>query len=106
MANNWHAGGDTYALAVTATAQSIALTTPAGEPDWEVMDYLISVVGTDPVFISDIVPAVFPTTGTHKRGTMFPAGAIMIVQYPSTVTLSCISTGTGSSVYVTQGRGE
>ncbi len=106
MAKNWHPVGETYALAVTATAQSISMTLPAAEPDWEILDYLIEVIGTDPVFISTVVPAVFPTTGQHKAGVMYPAGAIMIVQYPGTVTLSCISTGTGSSVYVTQGRGE
>ncbi len=106
MSKNFHPVGNTYALDVTAVSQNIAITIPTSEAAWDTMDYLFVNSGTKDVYVSTAAPAVIPTTGLNTAGVMIPAGAVMILGYPGTVTFSCIASGTGSTLYVTQGRGE
>lgn len=86
----------TQNIAVTATAQSLALTNTVGNS----VAVRFANIGTQTVFVT-----FDNTVATATNGVPLPAGQVeaftITTQYP----LSVIAAGTGSTLYVTVGEG-
>ena len=96
---------NTSALDVTAAAQTITPAIPSPSQAQSEMQYLITVAGTQTVFIAFNQAAVIPTTGTNNTGIPILAGQTVMFSVPSGSTVSAIASGVGSSIYVTPGKG-
>jgi hypothetical protein len=106
---------NSYALDVTTTSQALVPVispVPSG-PDIATggFEYRFTVVGTQPVFISDAYPdeaaptAVYPTTGTNQNGVLVLPGTIATFKFVYGTKLSVIAPATGSTIHVCIGRG-
>lgn len=84
--------GDTVNLAVTATAQDLALTAGLGT-------IRIANVGNQTVFIH------FGDTATVANGIPLLANSAEVFAKGAVNSLSAIAAGTGSTIYVTTGDG-
>ena len=96
---------DTAALAVTTTSQSLDLPASGGATKGGDMQVLLTVVGTETVWIAIGEAAVIPSTSNESS---FPviAGTQRIFTLPAGQTLNAIASATGSTLYVTQGLGD
>jgi hypothetical protein len=102
--------GATTPLAVTASAQTLALPTAtvslpsqvASLPDFGLQQYRVIVTGTQIVYCRS--DGVTPTT---SNATPYPPNAPEAISLSKTTTsISCIAAGTGSTISVTPGVGE
>lgn len=92
MSNPFSPKGDTVNLAVTGTAQDLALTEGHGT-------IRIANVGNQTVFIH------FQTTATVGNGIPILANSAEVFGKGAVGSLSAIAAATGSTIYVTTGEG-
>jgi hypothetical protein len=92
MNNPFSPKGDTVNIAVTGTAQDLALTEGHGT-------VRIANVGNQTVFIH------FQTTATVSNGIPLLANSAEVFAKGAASSLSVIAAGTGSTLYVTTGEG-
>lgn len=86
----------TQNIAVTGTAQSLALTGTVGT----VFAVRLANVGTQTVFVT-----FDGTTATATNGLPIPAGDIEVFTITRDYSISAIASATGSTLYVTMGEG-
>jgi hypothetical protein len=112
----FNAISNTFARTVTATSQPLVpviVPTPsdAQQETMGLVDYRITVVGTQPVWIAhshrSAAPptAVIPPDGTNARGVMIEGPMTYTIQEPYGTQFSVIAPAVGSTVCMTIGSG-
>ena len=113
---SFNAISNTFARTVTATAAPLVpVISPAPSAAQQevlgLVDYRITVVGTQPVWIAhshrSLAPptAVIPADGTNARGVMIEGPMTYTIQEPYGTQFSVIAPAVGSSIYMTIGSG-
>jgi len=106
---------NTFTLDVTTASQALTPVISPVPPAPDIItggyEYRFTVIGTQPVFITDADPdaaaptAVFPLTGANQNGVVLLPNTAITLKFVYGTKLAVIAPATGSTIHVCIGRG-